>query len=172
MEREQGREGSARMCSIKIHGSATWLHCARCDTLWAFAPEKAKVSDVPGTECPSCKQPGLSTLIVPPTRNKGIEAKFILPVWKQVLEERMSAGRIFIIGYSFPESDQFSKYLLGLALSKNTTLTEIHIVSDSLKIRERFEAVFHPYFHGRCEVPRRWSCKFPGKDSRLYKARI
>jgi len=72
-----------------------------------------------------------------------------LPVWKQVLAELTNAGRIFIIGYSFPESDQFFKYLLGLALSKNTSLTEIHIVSDSLKIRERFEALFHPYFHGR-----------------------
>jgi hypothetical protein len=134
---------------LKMHGSANWLHCSRCDVLWAFAPEKAKVSEVPGTECPSCKQPGLSTLIVPPTWNKGIEAKFILPVWKEVLAELTSAGRIFIIGYSFPESDQFFKYLLGLALSKNTSLTEIHIVSDSLKIRERFEALFHPYFHGR-----------------------
>ena len=123
------------------------------------------MSEVPGTECPSCKQPGLSTLIVPPTRNKGIEAKFILPVWKQVLEERMSAGRIFIIGYSFPESDQFSKYLLGLALSKNTTLTEIHIVNDSLKIRERFEALFHPYFHGRV-------VKYHGDGAANFLARI
>ncbi len=134
---------------LKMHGSANWLHCSRCDVLWAFTPEKGKASEVPSTLCPSCNRLGLSTLIVPPTWNKGIEAKFILPVWKQVLAELTGAGRVFIIGYSFPESDQFFKYLLGLALSKNTSLTEIHVVSDSLKIRERFEALFHPYFHGR-----------------------
>jgi hypothetical protein len=134
---------------LKMHGSANWLHCRQCSTLWAFTPEKAKPSEVPGRHCPSCRYSGLSTVIVPPTWNKGIEAEFILPVWKQALQELISAGRIFIIGYSFPDSDQFFKYLLGLALSKNTSLVEIHIVSDSEKIRGRFEALFHPYFHGR-----------------------
>jgi hypothetical protein len=137
---------------LKMHGSANWLHCPRpsCDdVLWAFTPEKAKAFEVEGRRCPSCRQPGLVTVIVPPTWNKGLEAKFILPVWKRVLEELTTAGRIFIIGYSFPESDQFFKYLLGLALSTNTALTEIHVVSDSMKIRDRFEGLFHPYFHGR-----------------------
>jgi hypothetical protein len=150
---------------LKMHGSVNWLLCQRCDVLWAFAPERAKVPEVPGALCPSCKQLGLSTLIVPPTWNKGIEAKFILPVWKHVLAELTSAGRIFIIGYSFPESDQFFKYLLGLALSKNTSLTEIHVVSDSLKIRERFEALFHPYFHGRV-------VKYQGDGTANFMARI
>jgi hypothetical protein len=134
---------------LKMHGSANWLHCQRCDVLWAFTPEKAKAFEVEGQLCPSCRQLGLATVIVPPTWNKGLETKFILPVWKRVLEELTTAGRIFIVGYSFPESDQFFKYLLGLALSTNTALTEIHVVSDSVKIRDRFEALFHPYFHGR-----------------------
>ena len=134
---------------LKMHGSANWLHCPRCNILWVFPPEKTNTFDLPGRVCPSCRQLGLSCIIVPPTWNKGIEAGFILPVWKQALHELMSAGRIFIVGYSLPDADQFFKYLLGLALSKNTALTEIHIVSDSSKIRERFEALFHPYFHGR-----------------------
>ncbi len=134
---------------LKMHGSANWFHCEKCCVLWAFTPEKAKQSELPGQLCPSCRQLGLKCIIVPPTWNKGIEANFILPVWKQVLQELTSAGRIFIIGYSFPESDQFFKYLLGLALSKNAALTEIHVVSNTDRIRERFEAQFHPYFHGR-----------------------
>lgn len=127
---------------LKMHGSANWLHCGKCGVLWAFTPEKAKASELAGQLCPSCKQLGLSSVIVPPTWNKGIEAGFILPVWKQALKDLIEAGRIFIIGYSLPDSDQFFKYLLGLALSKNTALTEIHIVSDTPKIRERFEALF------------------------------
>jgi hypothetical protein len=138
-----------RVRLLKMHGSANWFHCQNCDVLWVFTPEKAKISELPSRPCPSCNRQALSSVIVPPTWNKGIEAKFILPVWKQALQELISAGRIFIVGYSFPESDQFFKYLLGLALSKNTDLTEIHIVSDSPKIRERFEALFHPFFHER-----------------------
>lgn len=135
---------------LKMHGSANWVHCNQCDVLWAFSPEKAKQTELASQPCPSCHQTErLTSVIVPPTWNKGIEAKFILPVWKEVLNELTSAGRLFIIGYSFPESDQFFKYLLGLALSKNSSLTEIHVVSDSDKIKQRFESQFHPYFHER-----------------------
>src|SRR5260370_39624816 len=103
-----------------MHGSANWLHCSRCDVLWAFTPEKAKASEVPSTLCPSGNRLGLYTLILPPTWNKGIEAKVILAVWKQVLAELTGAGRVFIIGYSFPESHHFFKDVLVLELSQNT----------------------------------------------------
>jgi len=142
----------SRSSTVRPHSSPTrnWLHCKKCDVLWAYTPEQAKQTELASRPCPSCLQTELLTsVIVPPTWNKGIEAKFILPVWREVLKELTSAGRIFIIGYSFPESDQFFKYLLGLALSKNSSLTEIHVVSDSANIRQRFESLFHPYFHGR-----------------------
>ncbi len=90
-----------------------------------------------------------SFLIVPPTWNKGTEEEFIRYVWQAALRELITAGRIFIIGYSFPETDQFFKYMLGLALAHNNDLSEIYIVNPDEKVWERFESLFHPHFRRR-----------------------
>lgn len=88
-------------------------------------------------------------LVVLPTWNKGIEEKLIQPVWSKALQELMTAGRLFIVGYSFPETDQFFKYMLGLALAGNNKLTEIYVVNSSDKVAEKFKQFFNPYFHQR-----------------------
>jgi len=88
-------------------------------------------------------------LIVPPTWNKGIEENFIRSVWSKALEELMSAGRLFIVGYSFPETDQFFKYMLGLALAQNDELWEVHIINPSEDAWEAFKRLFNPYFRER-----------------------
>src|SRR5207253_10928060 len=56
---------------LKMHGSANWLHCKKCDVLWAFSPEKAKQTELASQPCPSCHQTErLTSVIVPPTWNK------------------------------------------------------------------------------------------------------
>ena len=87
--------------------------------------------------------------IIPPTWNKGIEGGFVHPVWERALQELMTAGRLFIVGYSFPETDQFFEYMLGLALSTNKALTEIYVVNSSEKVQEKFKEFFNPHFHSR-----------------------
>ncbi len=78
-----------------------------------------------------------------------MEERFLRPVWSRALGELMTAGRLFIVGYSFPESDQFFKYMLGLALETNNQLSEIHVVNPSAEVAEKFQRFFNPHFHQR-----------------------
>ncbi len=108
-----------RVSLLKLHGSVNWVTCVKCRRLYFLGPEAIRVASLGDYACPNCRQFCLSMLIVPPTWNKGIEENFIRSVWSKALEELTSAGRLFIVGYSFPETDQFFKYMLGLALAQN-----------------------------------------------------
>ena len=142
--------GSTRAVSLlKLHGSVNWATCTKCKNLWFLGPEATQVAALGDYACPNCRQFSLSMLIVPPTWNKGIEEGFIRSVWSKALEELMAAGRLFIVGYSFPETDQFFKYMLGLALAQNDGLWAIHIVNPSSDAWEAFKTLFNPYFRDR-----------------------
>lgn len=142
--------GSTRRANLlKLHGSVNWVTCAKCNRLWFLGPEATQVAALGNYACPNCGQFSLSMLIVPPTWNKGIEEGFIRSVWSKALEELMGAGRLFIVGYSFPETDQFFKYMLGLALAQNDGLWEVHIVNPSQDAWKAFERLFNPYFRER-----------------------
>ena len=58
----------------------------------------------------------------------------------------VDAGRLVIVGYSFPKTDTFFKYLLGLALSLNEKLVEVAVVNSSGAAEARYEELFPPYF--------------------------
>jgi NAD-dependent SIR2 family protein deacetylase len=136
---------------LKMHGSTNWILCSRCrDRIYVRVPNEAQVASVIGAQvCPVCHHTTLRPFIVPPTWNKGIEERFLRPVWAAALQELLGAGRIFIVGYSFPETDQFFKYLLGLALAQNNDLSEIWIVNRSVEAHERFGLLFSQYFRQR-----------------------
>jgi NAD-dependent SIR2 family protein deacetylase len=134
---------------LKLHGSVNWFTCPKCKRLYYFGPDAAQIGNIGNYVCQNCTQFSLEPLIVPPTWNKGIEEDFIRPVWSQALVELISAGRLFIVGYSFPETDQFFTYMLGLALAYNDQLSEIHIVNPSPKAGETFTRLFNPYFEQR-----------------------
>ncbi len=140
-----------RLKLLKMHGSTNWILCSSCkDKIYARVPNEAEVAYVVGTHvCPVCHQTTLRPFIVPPTWNKGIEEGFLRPVWSAALQELISAGRIFIVGYSFPETDQFFKYLLGLALAQNDNLLEIWIVNPDRAAHQRFGLLFSQYFSER-----------------------
>ena len=92
---------------------------------------------------------GLDAFIVPPTWNKGIEQGFLRSVWAKALAEVTNAGRLFIIGYSFPETDHFFKYMLGLALARNNQLSKVYVVNPDSRVAEKFSGFFNQYFHER-----------------------
>ena len=147
----------AQINILKMHGSANWVMCHKCESgrLHFLDSETAIVSNVQSLSCPQCDQAGLSQIIVPPTWNKGIEGKFLRSVWSKALQEMMTAERLFIIGYSFPKTDQFFKYMLGLALARNNLLSEVYIVNPNEAVEKRFETLFHQYFRQRVVKVRR-----------------
>ena len=131
---------------LKLHGSLNWAICRKCNRLYYLRYSQYLVKNLSEHTCEQCREAISSFLIVPPTWNKGTEQEFIRHVWSAALNELKQAGRIFIIGYSFPESDQFFKYMLGSALAHNENLVEIVIVNPDEGAWKRFKALFNPYF--------------------------
>jgi NAD-dependent SIR2 family protein deacetylase len=134
---------------LKLHGSLNWAICRKCNRLYHLRYKQYLVKNLSENVCEQCKEAIQSFLIVPPTWNKGTEQEFIRYVWSAALSELKQAGRIFIVGYSFPESDQFFKYMLGSALAHNDGLVEIIIVNPNVDAWKRFQSLFNPYFRER-----------------------
>jgi threonine dehydrogenase-like Zn-dependent dehydrogenase len=83
---------------------------------------------------------------VPPTWAKGGQSEILRPVWSKALEALRKAGRIFIIGYSMPATDQFFRYMLALALAANEKLDRIIVVNTSPDAQKTFQDLFHSQF--------------------------
>src|SRR5258708_30419435 len=88
-------------------------------------------------------------IIVPPTWAKGGQSEVLRPVWAKALEALREAGRIFIIGYSMPSTDQFFRYMLALALAANGKLDRVVVVNTSAEAQKTFQHLFHSEFRNR-----------------------
>ena len=102
-----------------------------------------------GQYCPHCHRSGVEPVIVPPAWAKGGQSEVLRPVWSEALKALRQAGRIFIIGYSMPSTDEFFRYLLALALAENEGLDKVLVVNDSREAQKRFENLFHSQFRMR-----------------------
>jgi len=76
---------------------------------------------------------GVNATIIPPTWNKSIttESK-IQNTWKLAYKALVEANYIRIIGYSFPATDTYVKYLLSSAVMKAFHLKKIDIICEDL----------------------------------------
>jgi len=110
----------------KLHGSINWGYCTKCQdlVLTDFEP-------VYKSACPKCNS-NLRPLLIPPSWDKGVREKQIQEVWRQALDMLRTAKRIYIIGYSFPETDQYFRYLLYVGLKENEYLEKIMIINPDL----------------------------------------
>jgi len=75
------------------------------------------------------------TFIVPPTWNKSDSQ--IRKLWDIAYKEIMSAKRIIVLGYSFPETDIYIKSLLALALNENKILQNIFFINPDKEIARK-----------------------------------
>ena len=80
-------------------------------------------------------------ILEPPTWNKGKSAPILQLLWDKSIEALSTATRVFIIGYSIPETDMHFKYLLASGLSNNISLEEIVIVNPSFDDTTESEAL-------------------------------
>jgi hypothetical protein len=80
-------------------------------------------------------------LIVPPTWSKTEYHSILCNVWAQAAEEISEAKYIFIIGYSFPESDLFFRYLLGLGMLDIRRLKYFWVIDPEPKIGKKYESI-------------------------------
>lgn len=147
-----------RRCSyeiglLKLHGSANWFKCnsGHCNgkIMIAGGTPAKRLEYFYGQRCPHCGQNEVEPVIVPPTWAKGGQSELLGPVWAEALRALREAGRIFIIGYSMPSTDEFFRYMLALALAANEGIDKVVVVNPSSDARETFEKLFHSQFGAR-----------------------
>ncbi len=137
---------------LKLHGSINWRMCTErgCGRIIPISQE------VPNVPCPAGgPHHKTTTLIVPPTWNKGSANGAIGRVWARAHHELVEAHRWIIIGYSAPPSDRFFQYLLGSARAENEHLEIVSVFNyarneqEQAAIRGHYESLFTKSFVAR-----------------------
>ena len=80
-------------------------------------------------------------VLEPPTWNKGPYADILQPLWNASLFAIRTATRIFIIGYSLPETDVHFKYLMANGLAQNISLESICFVNPAVNDQTELDAL-------------------------------
>ena len=83
-------------------------------------------------------------LIVPPTWNKGTLHAGIDRVWKKAARHLSEAEYIFIIGYSYPPTDEFFRYLYALGTIGDGWLEKVMVFNPDQEVGERIKRLLGP----------------------------
>lgn len=145
---------------LKLHGSLNWTENADTKAIvpWELGDylrshyvspaSRPKNVFVPiGSHLSEFKPKGITVtgvpVVVAPTFNKGDSHRTLSKVWKVAAEELGKAENIFIMGYSFPETDKFFEYLYGLGTVGSALLERIWLFNpDSTgRVKPRFESL-------------------------------
>ena len=105
--------------------------------------------------------------IVPPTWSKGGHYLAIRNVWRSAAEALRKAERIYVIGYSLPESDQFFKLLYALGTIGSARLKRFWVYNPdrSGATQARFEALLGASAKTRFKyIPREFKDVFDNTD--------
>jgi hypothetical protein len=130
---------------LKLHGSINWVRhdpnpvCQRA--VQGFGPQIPTVVRVFGGY-QQVREQQLVPLLVPPTWKQSIGSD-LSGVWDEAVASLRTATRLFIVGYSFPSTDQHFKYLLAAGLQENISLRKIYFVNPAAEsLKSRLSAVF------------------------------
>lgn len=152
---------------LKLHGSINWAHCPECD---AVVPWKIKDFFSGGREWPlyrelkgvyfdiasklqemPCHCEGVPVdpepVVIPPTWNKEDYYRQVRPVWAQAAKQLGEAHSIFVIGYSYPDSDAFFRYLYALGAVDAPVLKRFWVVNpepEGGRVDQRFRRLLGP----------------------------
>ncbi len=153
---------------FKLHGSANWMACGTCGRLF-IAPAYPIVSDAAASllrwslnetyphpregGAGDCGGRGVHTpLIVPPTWNRAESARAMRKVWTGALSAIQKATRVFVIGYSLPETDTFFRFLIAAGLQVGEGV-HLYVVDPEPKVAERYRQYLAPVFAERRFTP-------------------
>lgn len=136
---------------LKLHGSINWGTCPECGRIIPYNvgdaqfPHSRMLKSVYydlgskiSTRRHCNSQLAGPPVIVPPTWSKTQYHDKISPVWKAAAEALAGARNIFIIGYSFPESDSFFRFLLSLGLESTTRVRRFWVFNPDSTLEARF----------------------------------
>lgn len=142
------------MTYLKLHGSVNWGKCKKCEKIipcrefdttiytrgkdYSIIPIISKLKTL---KC-ECGEPlEEDPFIVPPTWNKTAHHEQIEEVWKRAASELRDAENIFVLGYSFPETDMFFRYLFALGVDMKTILRGFYVYNPHSGVKESFETL-------------------------------
>lgn len=121
---------------MKLHGSLGWNKLG--DDAIALHDDYTTASKEMAVN------PWIVPVVLPPTWLKSVP-KELRDVWNTSIQALRSATRIFIIGFSAPDTDTHFKYLLGAGLKDNVSLHTVLPVNPALddgKTRARLAKLF------------------------------
>jgi len=148
---EDGSHGALDL--LKLHGSLNWRLCG-CKAVvpWSLSEYLQKyqwrdIFDVVNvrlgiasrtperSHCAETLAP--EPFIVPPTGSKGAHHTQLAPVWRKAAQHFSEATHIFIIGYSYPTTDEFFKYLYALGSVGDAWLERIVVFNPDEGVSHR-----------------------------------
>ncbi len=143
---------------LKLHGSLNWGRCPMCkevillDMRACLQRMKIRAAgsmkfEVSGDlrllqHCGSQLKP--EPVIVPPTWNKGSYHSQLARVWKRAAYHLSEAEYIFIIGYSYPQTDEFFRYLYALGSIGEGWLEKVIVFNPDPEVGERVRRLLGP----------------------------
>ena len=135
---------------LKLHGSINWYKenedaeitfLNANNSLYENYIEPKTVFNCIGTEILGM---GRYPFIIPPSWNKYEYQNQLKTIWKKAAKVLSEAEIIFIIGYSFPETDLFFKYLYSLGSDSNTNILKIYVINPDVNLKSKFKDILSP----------------------------
>ena len=89
----------------------------------------------------------LIPFIIPPTSSKSFQQGEIMGIWVDIYKALQRAEKIYIFGYSLPEADLHTKFILRAAIERNpfyqVAMYEdiVQVFNPDLRVRETFTDV-------------------------------
>lgn len=148
-EHKQAGQNNTRIRLFKLHGSLNWSICPKCkkpqchrydyllkrsksstsNDIDEYSDKFYELFELPNfkicTKNEKHKRPiEEDTLIIPPSWNKH-DYPYIKDLWRKASEALKNADKIIFIGYSFPQTDIYLKFLLLNSLPKNSYSVEV-----------------------------------------------
>lgn len=117
--------GDKKVNVVLPHGAVNLADCPRCKRRYfSIDPFTAKIRNL-RAKCPKCKDSLTDDFLIPPSFNKYIENANDA---NRILNYISGASEIFVVGYSFPPYDYYTRLLFMLGLSNNPNNPIIHAI--------------------------------------------
>lgn len=161
---------AASLPLLKLHGSLNWGVCPTCGTyLYAYEigayfknytfgttfddrPVEVELGlrdRLPDLRHEECKTNFTNEpLVIPPTWNKS-DNKLLRGVWSLAARQLAKARYLVFAGYSFPETDLYFRYLLGLGLAGDGRVGRIVVINPDPAARDRVNELLAPVMRNR-----------------------
>jgi NAD-dependent SIR2 family protein deacetylase len=148
---------------IKLHGSVNWFTAknttiAKSNTFFLTKQMEGWLCKAPDIQYRAlldeiCKGRAatfedIQPAIVPPMLGKASVLPIIAEQWHRAIQAITDAKYIFVIGYSFPETDAFMKRMISQGLSDNHDIRKVYIVDNGPRDiwQQKLTALFAPTF--------------------------